>query len=137
MAYGLKKIPVTDLKQSTSLGVKIPFDAQTVFTPIYNTKDQTKYNLINYLLTDKKERVFNPTFGAGLRSKLFDPIVSANLDDLKSTITSQIEDYFPIITVTNLSITGNTNKNSIIIDISYYIKTINQTDKAVINIQNL
>jgi len=51
MAYGLKKISPLDLKPSTGIGVKIPFSSDAVFQSIYTTKEQTKYNIINYLLT--------------------------------------------------------------------------------------
>ena len=60
MAYGLKKISPLDLRTSTAIGVNIPFSAQNVFTSVYTTKEQTKYNLINFLLTDKGERPFSP-----------------------------------------------------------------------------
>ena len=42
MAYGLKKISVVDLRPSTGVGVKIPFDAENIFSTVYTTKDQTK-----------------------------------------------------------------------------------------------
>jgi len=83
MAYGLGKIQATDFKPSTSLGVKIPFSAPNAFTPVYTSKEQTKYNIINFLLTDVNERPFNLNFGAGLRRALFDPITSGNLSELK------------------------------------------------------
>ena len=47
MAYGLKKISPLDLKPSTAIGVKLPFDADNVFSSVYTTKDQIKYNIIN------------------------------------------------------------------------------------------
>ena len=72
MAYGLKQISSLDLRPSTGIGVKVPFSSTSVFTTVYTTKEQTKYNIINFLLTDKRERPLNPTFGAGLRSKLFE-----------------------------------------------------------------
>jgi hypothetical protein len=55
MAYGLKKISPLDLKPSTAIGVKIPFDATAVFSSVYTTKDQLKYILliIYYLILEK------------------------------------------------------------------------------------
>jgi hypothetical protein len=50
MAYNEQIIPILDLRKSTALGVAIPFSAPTVFTSVYSTKEQTKYNLINFLL---------------------------------------------------------------------------------------
>jgi len=136
MAYGLKKIPSIDLRPSTSLGVKLPFAANNVFTPVYTTAEQTKYNLINFLLTDRNERVFNPTFGAGLRSRLFDPITNSTLDEIKLSLISQIESYFINIRVIELSLVADVNRSSVTITISYRLLNLNQNDTAVINIQN-
>ena len=44
----------------------------------YISKDQVKANLINYILTNKGERLFDPTFGGDLRSLLFDPTTLLN-----------------------------------------------------------
>jgi hypothetical protein len=136
MAYGLKQIPSIDLKPSTSLGVKLPFAANNVFTPVYTTTEQTKYNLINFLLTDRNERVFNPNFGAGLRSRLFDSITNSTLDEIKMSLTSQIEAYFTYIQVTDLNLVADADRSSVTINISYRLVNLNQSDTAVINIQN-
>ena len=107
MAYGLKKIAVVDLKPSTGVGVAIPFSADNVFTTTYTTKDQTKYNLINFLLTDPRERPFNPTFGAGLRARLFEQIDQFTFEDMKESIRTQIENNFPNVQIVTLDIIGN------------------------------
>lgn len=135
--YGIKKIPIVDLKPSVSLGVKLPFSAPNVFTPVYNTKDQTRYNLINFMLTDKGERQFNVNFGAGLRSRLFEPISTVTFDEIKLALTSQIESYFTNIIVNDISINGDIDRSYINITISYTILNINEPDQAVIQIQNL
>jgi hypothetical protein len=136
MAYGLTKIPALDFKPSTSLGVKIPFSAPNVFSPVYTTAEQTKYNIINFLLTDPGERPFNPYFGAGLRKMLFDPIATDSLESLRLSISNKIEAYFPNISVTDLSLTPQPDYNSITIGLSYVILGTNQQDTATINIQN-
>ena len=83
MAYGLMQISPLDLRPSTGIGVKVPFSADIAFASVYTTKEQTKYNLINFLLTDRRERPFNPTFGAGLRSRLFEQITEVSMDDFQ------------------------------------------------------
>jgi hypothetical protein len=137
MAYGLKKISPLDLKPSTGIGVKIPFSADGVFSSVYTTKDQTKYNIINYLLTDPRERPFNPIFGAGLRSRLFEQIDQPTFEDLKQSIMSQMENYFPQIKVTQLDIIGNPDYNSINIKFSYRLLRSNENDSVILTIQNM
>jgi hypothetical protein len=136
MAYGIKKIAVVDLKPSTGVGVKIPFDAENVFSTVYTTKDQTKYNLINFLLTDPRERPFNPTFGAGIRARLFEQIDQFTFDDIKQSIRTQIENNFPNVQIVTLDIIGNPDYNSINIKFSYRLLRSNENDSVILTIQN-
>jgi hypothetical protein len=136
MAYQLRKISPLDLKKSTAIGVKVPFDSPGAFSSVYTTKEQTKYNIINFLLTDKRERPLNPTFGAGLRSKLFEQISTETVSDLQQSITNQVENNFPNVKVTDLTIIGDINNNSISIKFSYKLLSTSETDSANIVIQN-
>lgn len=137
MAYGLKQISPLDLKPSTAIGVSIPFNAENVFQSVYTTKDQTKYNIINFLLTDPRERVFNPTFGAGLRARLFEQIDQQTFDDIKQSLRTQIENQFPQVQITTLDIIGNPDYNSINIKFSYRLLRSNENDSVVLTIQNM
>jgi phage baseplate assembly protein W len=136
MAYGLKQISSLDLRPSTGIGVKVPFTSTSVFTSVYTTKEQTKYNIINFLLTDKRERPLNPTFGAGLRSKLFEQISESTMDELEAYIANQVENNFPNVQVVDLSVSGDPDRNSISVQFSYRITTTSETDTANIVIQN-
>lgn len=136
MAYQLRQIPSLDLKKSTAIGVKVPFDSPNAFTSVYTTKEQTKYNIINFLLTDKRERPLNPTFGAGLRTKLFEQISEETLSDLEQSIINQVESNFPNVQVIDLSVTGNPNESTINIRFNYKLLLTSETDSANIVIQN-
>lgn len=137
MAYGLKQISPLDLKPSTGIGVKIPFAAPNVFSSVYTTKDQIKYNIINYLLTDPRERVFNPTFGAGLRARLFEQIDNATFEEIKQSIRTQMENQFPQVELVKLEITPDTDYNSINIQFSYRLLRSNESDSVILTIQNM
>lgn len=137
MAYGLKKISPLDLKPSTAIGVKIPFDAENVFASVYTTKDQIKYNLINYLLTDPRERPFNPTFGAGLRARLFEQITGTTFEEIQQSMRTQIEANFPQIEIKELNVTGEPGYNSINVRFSYRLLRSNENDSVVLTIQNM
>jgi phage baseplate assembly protein W len=136
MAYNLRNINVLDLRPSTGVGVSLPFSNRTAFTTVYNTKDQLRYNIINYLLTDRGERVFNPTFGAGLRSRLFEQITEEANESLKLSIQSSVESYFPSVEVINLQVISKPDESLISVQFSYRIKTSNETDNILLNIQN-
>ena len=137
MAYGLKQISPLDLKPSTAIGVKIPFDAENAFASVYTTKEQLKYNIINYLLTDPRERVFNPTFGAGLRARLFEQIDQLTFDDIKQSIMTQMENQFPQVEVTTLDIIPSPDYNSVNIKFSYRLLRSNENDSVILTIQNM
>jgi phage baseplate assembly protein W len=136
MAYGLKQIPVVDLKPSTAVGVAIPFQAPNVFTQVFTTAEQTKYNMINFMLTDRRERPFNPNFGAGLRSRLFQQMTQDDLDALKQSVSSQVEAYFPNVQVNSLEIIGDPDSYTITITMTYSLKNLRTTDSLVVGIQN-
>ena len=134
MAYNVRNINVLDLRASTGVGVSIPFSNPAVFETVYTTKDQIKYNLINFLLTDPRERIFNPTFGAGIRAKLFEQITSDTTDNLDSLIRSGVERYFPNVVITSLNFGGNPNENLLIINFSYTIRNTRESDNITLSI---
>jgi phage baseplate assembly protein W len=137
VAYNLRKISPIDLRPSTGVGVKLPFTAENVFTTVYTTKEQLKYNIINYMLTDLGERPMNPNFGMGLRSRLFESITQSTLEDMKQSIQSQIEHMFPNVQITQLELIGSPDISTINIQFSYIIKSSKETDGILLKIQNI
>ena len=83
MAFGEQQISPIDFNKSAAVGVDIPFSSGDVFTPNFTTAAAIKNNLINFFLTNPGERPLNPTFGAGLRSFIFEHIANENLDFLE------------------------------------------------------
>ena len=135
MAYLISNIPVVDTRPSIGVGVKIPFSEKSVFTTVYTSKEQTKYNLINFLLSDPRERPFNPNFGAGIRSKIFEHISYKNIDDIKISLTSKVENYFKNIKINEVTVTANPDINTINISFSYTLINTSETDEFSIEIQ--
>jgi phage baseplate assembly protein W len=136
MAYNLRNINVVDLRPSTGVGVSLPFSSPTAFTTVYTSREQLKYNIINFLLTDKGERIFNPTFGAGLRSRLFEQITDDSNEALKIGIQTATESYFPSVSIIYIDIVQDPDRSLITVQFSYRIKTSNETDNILLNIQN-
>ena len=134
MAYNLKQINVLDLRSSTGIGVALPFNTPAVFQTVYTTQEQLKYNIINFLLTDKRERVFNPNFGAGIRSKVFDQISTDTTDSLDIQIRSGIEAYFPTVKITDLTFQAKPNENLLMIQFSYTIINTGVSDNIIISL---
>jgi len=134
MAYGLKNINVLDLRPSTGVGVQLPFSTPGVFQTVYTTKEQLKYNIINFLLTNPRERIFNSGFGAGIRQVLFQQITADTLDILENQIKTGITQYFPNVLITQLTFGGNLQENEIVINFSYLVNNTGQSDNIIINL---
>ncbi len=136
MAYNLRQINTLDLKPSTGVGVALPFSNEAVFQTVYTTKEQLKYNLINFMLTDKRERLFLPSFGLGLRSRLFEQITIDTYEEIKAQVITGIESYFPTVRVEQLDVTGDPNRGIIYIQFSYSITNTRESDNITLSIQN-
>ena len=136
MAYQVRNINPLDLRPSTGIGVSIPFSSKSVFNTVYTTQEQLKYNIINYLLTGRKERVFNPNFGAGIREFLFENIQSDNIENIEISIRSNLEINFPNINILELYITSNIDDNTFNIVFGYEIINTGIVDEININFQN-
>lgn len=120
MAYQVINIDPLDLKK-IGIGVSIPFNGGGVFNQTFDTTTQLKSNIINYLLTNNNERVFNPTFGGNLRSFLFEQINQGSLNDTKQHIQQILENQFPNIEIKEIDLLGNPDKNQIYFSIKYSI----------------
>jgi phage baseplate assembly protein W len=134
MAFGVRNINVLDLRPSTGIGVALPFDAPGVFRTVYTTKEQLKYNLINFLLTDKRERIFNPNFGADIRRRLFEQITPETADVLETQIRAGVEQYFPNVVITDLSVGAEPDNNLLTIQFSYTIANTGESDNVILGI---
>lgn len=122
------RINPIDTKPNVAVGISIPFNGTPVFSSTYTTKDQVKSNLINWFLTNKGERLFNPNFGGDLRSFLFEQTPA--FDQLHDYITENLNIRFPQITVTDLNVDINTDAEEVTISLSYSVN--NQQDNVQI-----
>lgn len=122
MAFGAKKIFPIDTQPSVAVGVNLPFNAPGVFSSNYTTQAAIKNNLINFFLTNQPERYLNPTFGASLRSFIFQQISEGNIQFLKQDIQSKIQLYFKNVIVASLDIFSNPEFNSIDVILKYSIQ---------------
>jgi len=135
MARRIQNKFANDLEERKAIGFGFPLNGNAVFNATYQTRDQIKANLINYLLTNKGERVFNPTFGADLRRLLFENIVDQTLDDLRSTIQGDIARFFPLIKVHKIEFNPIQDRNEINFILTYEIINFEGFDSINILLQ--
>ena len=124
-----------DLTPSIAVGFGFPLDGPAVFIPTFTTREQTKANLINYLLTNKGERVFRPNFGADLRNLLFEGILETTQDELIITIQDNIGRYFPNIVIKQIKFNNEIDRNTTNFVLTYQIENFGIEDMINIELQ--
>lgn len=135
MARILENRTPIDSVARKAVGFGFPLNGPAVFVPTYTTREQTKANLINYLLTNRGERVFNPTFGADLRNLVFENIVDVTSDELQERIQNDISTYFPQVVVEEIKFDNIPDSNTINFTLTYNILNFGITDDIQILLQ--
>jgi phage baseplate assembly protein W len=120
-----------NLQTDVAVGVTLPFDGNAVFNSSYTTQRQVKSNLINVLLTEPGERVYEPSFGVGLRSLLFEQQIKEA--ELETKIKDQIDLYIPEIEVMNVEIELVADEHTLYIRLYYRFLLDNTTDSIQLN----
>jgi phage baseplate assembly protein W len=128
MPYGYTQINPDDLKLDVGSGINLPFNSEAVFSSNYTYKQSVKNNLLNWLLTNPRERINQPTFGFGLRLFIFEQINSNNLDSLKERLSDEISTIFPTVVVENITLTGNSDLSSVTLTLEFSIANTNDTE---------
>jgi len=113
------------------IGISLQFQQPQVFTSTYTTTQQTKNQLINYILTNPGERFFNPGFGSGIRGLLFQQNI--DVDSLEENLKLGIERNVQNIIVKSVNITPVDRTNSLNINIVYSINNISDELNVQVN----
>jgi phage baseplate assembly protein W len=132
MAYIVRNNLNGEKRPSVGVGITIPFDGPTGINSSYSTQQAIKSNLLNYLLTDNRERIFNPNFGSGIRGKLFEQLNTSTVDELNNMLINEIDLYFPNVLISQLSITPIADLNTLQIFFRYSVALTNIEDEIQI-----
>jgi phage baseplate assembly protein W len=125
------KINPLDLNDNVAVGVVFPYNADAVFNQSFTTQDQIKSNLINVLLTEQGERVYEPNFGVGLKRLLFENQIKE--DELESRIKDQVGFYIPEIEIKNIAIELIPDDHTLYIRLTYEFLLNNEVDSIQLN----
>jgi phage baseplate assembly protein W len=121
-----------DLQGNIAIGVSLPFDGPVAFNSTYSTSDQIKSNLINLLLTNKGERLYNPEFGADLKTVLFEGITDDINDLIRTLVSNNVAIFVPEVTITNLDIIKDEDHNTISVTVQYKINISGKADQITV-----
>jgi phage baseplate assembly protein W len=81
-----------------------------------------KESLSNLLMTDRGERLFQPTLGSDIRSTLFENNTPATLRILKEQVKQTINSNEPRITLIDVEVTSSYDENTIEVKILFYLR---------------
>jgi hypothetical protein len=118
MAINATNIAPIDRIPSKAVGISIPFNGPAVFKSNYTTKDATRNNLINLLLTF-----------------IFEQMGQNNIDGIQEYIEVEIARYFPNIQAT-VELRADQANNSLFTVINYTITNTGVTDTIQLNLTN-
>tara|TARA_Y100001963_G_scaffold157923_1_gene255743 strand:+ start:4693 stop:5085 length:393 start_codon:yes stop_codon:yes gene_type:complete len=101
-------------------------------------KESVAQNLKHLLLTNKGEKMMDPSFGAGLMSHLFEPMLVTSFPDIETSIIQQVAKYLPFVEITDIQFqTGNPDLGQppelLSIRVDFIITPIQESAILVIN----
>ena len=129
MAYSNYDASTTNKSKRSN---RIYADLNLSFTKNPATKDVArlfdvqaiKRSVKNIILTNKYERPFNSDFGCNLRGFLFENITEPLLVIIKDRVAMAIEKYEPRVTVEDVVVKNDIDKNGINIQVSFLINGV-------------
>jgi phage baseplate assembly protein W len=98
----------------------------------YTNEAAVNRSIRNLLLTNKGERLYQPTLGTDIRKLLFEPMGASIAEDLTKFIRDTIRIYEPRAKVLSVEVEGYEEQNAYIAYIQYLI--INKQDPIQLNV---
>lgn len=116
MAVEIRIHPL-DFEPDVAIGIGLPMMAAngTGFYMLYTTIDQAVANSKNLLLTNKGERIMQPTFGCDLRTIVFDNITEDLVAKIEDVIKTEFGYWLPYIFINELVVVPSEDTNQIAI----------------------
>jgi len=129
----INRVNPLDLNKNISIGISLPFNGPSgPFNRTFSTKEQIKSNLINLLLTNKGERVFNPEFGANIKKALFEGINDNISELLRMLITTNVGIFIPEVEIIDIIIDLIKDENTINITLKYKMVISGNEDQLTV-----
>ena len=103
--------------------INISFKKHPVTGDLVVSKDASaiKQAIVNLLLTNRGERLFQPDYGSDIRSLLFEPLDYGTAGRMKSAIVYSLSTFEPRISVTRLECIPNYNDNGFAVELLHNI----------------
>jgi phage baseplate assembly protein W len=93
---------------------------------INKDEDAVKEAIVNLLLTDRGERLMQPTIGGNLRAMLFENITPGVLVMIEDQVRTTLDLYEPRAEIIDVLVTSNIDDNVVKIQVHFYISNNQQ-----------
>ena len=92
-----------------------------------------KQAILNLLLTNKGERIYDPEYGSDLRGHLFEPLDFGTAGSIKDNISKTIDTYEPRVSIETLLVEPNLESNGF--DVRLDFQVLSRADIPPISIE--
>jgi uncharacterized protein len=95
-------------------------------------EEDVRESILIILQTNPGERVMRPTFGAGLRDFVFEPVTTTTMALLQTRVQDSLIDWEPRIDVQSVVVTAPPDQlNTLNIDVAYLVRATNTAANLV------
>ena len=118
------------------IGLNLPLQKgkSGYFDQTHDSVSATRSNIRNLLNTQRGERRFQPLFGSGLKSALFEQNLSNSPDILEQIVTNDINNWIPNVNVVNVTISftpsiidSSVDTYTVYISVTFMVNNITDT----------
>ena len=94
-------------------------------------EEDVREAILIILQTNPGERVMRPTFGAGLRDFVFEPVSPTTMAMVQKRVEDSLIDWEPRIDIVSVSVTTTDSLNTLNIAVSYRVRATNTATNLV------
>jgi phage baseplate assembly protein W len=104
--------------------LSVTFKKHPVTDDLVTVKDNAAISqaIVNLLLTNKGERLFQPELGSGIYGTLFEPLDYGTAGLIRAEIVDTIGRYEPRINVNNVIVIPDFDGNGYTVELSYIVR---------------
>ena len=118
-------------KAFLGVGWSFPVSASGGDTATSAYEEDVSESILIILQTNPGERIMRPTFGAGLRDFVFEPVNTTTMALLQTRVQESLIDWEPRIDVQSVVVTATGELNTLNIDIAYLVRATNTAANLV------
>ena len=119
------------------LGLSFTAHPITKKVTVLENEDAIKRAIRNLVLTNKGERFYNPLFGGNVTAHLFENLDFTTEFDIKKSITKSISIYEPRVSVEEVRVKTNPDRNSVNVTIIFTVLATNRVSETTFTIERV